>query len=50
MILENAHEDAVTPLAIYENGEIYMQSLSSMQSLKQQMILTPAIPLSPNWI
>ena len=30
MILENAHEDAVTPLSIYENGEIYMQSLSSM--------------------
>ena len=30
MILENAREDAVTPLSIYENGEIYMQSLSSM--------------------
>ena len=30
MILENAREDAVTPLSVYENGEIYMQSLSSM--------------------
>ena len=30
MILENAREDAVTQLSIYENGEIYMQSLSSM--------------------
>lgn len=30
LILENAREDAVTPLAIYENGGIYMQSLSSM--------------------
>ncbi len=30
MILEGVREDAVTPLSIYENGEIYMQSLSSM--------------------
>ena len=30
LILENVREDAVTPLSIYENGEIYMQSLSSM--------------------
>lgn len=29
-VLENAREDAVTPLSVYENGEIYMQSLSSM--------------------
>lgn len=30
LILEDVREDAVTPLSIYENGEIYMQSLSSM--------------------
>lgn len=30
MILEGVREDAVTPLSVYENGEIYMQSLSSM--------------------
>ncbi|MBQ7887966.1 MAG: RsmB/NOP family class I SAM-dependent RNA methyltransferase [Clostridia bacterium] len=30
LVLEDAREDAVTPLSIYENGEIYMQSLSSM--------------------
>ncbi len=30
LILEGVREDAVTLLSIYENGEIYMQSLSSM--------------------
>lgn len=30
LILEDVRENAVTPLSIYENGEIYMQSLSSM--------------------
>ena len=30
MILEDVREDAMTPLSLYENGEIYMQSLSSM--------------------
>jgi len=30
MILDGVREDAVTPLSVYENGEIYLQSLSSM--------------------
>ena len=30
LILDGVREDAVTPLSIYENGDIYMQSLSSM--------------------
>ena len=30
LILLNAKEDAVSALPIFENGEIYMQSLSSM--------------------
>ena len=30
LILENADEEAVTALPMFENGEIYMQSLSSM--------------------
>jgi len=30
LILDSAREGAVTPLSIYENGEIYLQSLSSM--------------------
>ena len=30
LIIENAREDKIRELRIYENGEIYMQSLSSM--------------------
>ena len=30
MIVENAREDALTQLDLYERGEIYLQSLSSM--------------------
>ena len=30
MIVENAREDALTQLEMYERGEIYLQSLSSM--------------------
>lgn len=38
LIIENAREDKIKELEIYKNGEIYMQSLSSM---------IPAIVLSP---
>lgn len=38
LIIENVREDEIKKLAIYENGEIYMQSLSSM---------LPTIVLSP---
>ena len=30
LVLEDAHEEAVTALPLYERGEIYLQSLSSM--------------------
>ena len=38
LILDHVREDAVTPLSVYEDGAIYMQSLSSM---------IPVLVLSP---